>query len=328
LVSNVTSGTLDYLLGDVVDPANALAIGDNAVDNADISRLGAHYGITGEVAVDAWGYLDVGPTTDATVDGRPTPDDVIGFEDLVIFALDYGTNVQMPQFKSTPAPSSVNELAVAAPDQVTAGQSFTVSLKMKGAGDIQALSAQLSWNSQVAEPVSVAAGEFLTGQDGVVFSSGPGNVDAALLGRRSTALSGDGVLATVTFRALGNGDPGVGLARLTARDAGNQPVALGTGGVAVNGAMMTALEAAAPNPFHESSLLAFSLARGGATSLAIYSVDGRKVRTLFAGTREAGAYRAIWNGKDDNGNRVQPGVFFARLVTASGQLSRTITFLK
>jgi len=328
VVSNVTAGTLDYVLGDVMDPHDALAIGDNVVDASDISRLGAHYGLTGEAAVDPYGDLDVGPTTDYSVNGRPKPDDVIGFEDLMMFAIDYGTNVQAPQFASTPAPGAVDEVTLAVPAQVAAGQVFTVAVRMKGAGDIQAVSAQLGWDRNVAEPVTVSAGDLVAGQNGVVFSSGPGDVDAALLGVRDVALSGDGVLAIVTFRALASGDPHVGFARLVARDANNRSVALGQAGRPADGPMVTSLQAAAPNPFHESAQLGFSLAQGGNVSLAIYSVDGRKVRTLYSGTREAGAYRAIWNGRDDAGKQVQPGVFFARLVTPGGQLSRAVTFVK
>lgn len=326
-LSNTTSGTLDYVLGDVVDPSSVSPIGDNVVDDADIAALGGSYGLTGG-AVAAVGYLDVGPTTDYSVNGRPTPDDVIGFEDLVMFALDYGTSVQRPQFASRPIPAAANQVDIVTPDQVSSGQTFTAVLHMQGAGDIQALSAQLSWDRSVAEPVSVAAGGLITSQNGVVFSSGPGSVDAALLGARDQALSGDGELATVTFRAVGSGSPAITLAKLSARDAKNQPVALGTAGRPVGGALVTSLQSAGANPFRGSSELAYSLAKAGPMTLAIYSVDGRKVRTLSAGTRDAGAYRAIWNGLDDSGNRMQPGVFFARLVTASGQLSRAITLLR
>ena len=36
-------------------------------------------------------YLDVGPTTDYSVDARPTTDNVINFEDLIMFAINFGT---------------------------------------------------------------------------------------------------------------------------------------------------------------------------------------------------------------------------------------------
>src|SRR5262249_16863593 len=60
-VSNLTSGTLSYHLGDVSDGTTP-GLGDNRVTTSDLSVLGAHYGISG-AAVDAFDYLDVGPTT-------------------------------------------------------------------------------------------------------------------------------------------------------------------------------------------------------------------------------------------------------------------------
>jgi hypothetical protein len=153
-------------------------------------------------------------------------------------------------------------------------------------------------------------------------------VDAALLGVRGQALSGDGVLATVTFRAIGSGDPKIGLTRLVARDASNHPIVIGSNGGAIDAAMATGLWSAAPNPFQHSSTLAFSIAKAGPVNLSILSVDGRRVKTLFAGTREAGAYRMTWNGTDENGNRVRPGVFYVRLVTPTGQFNRAVTFIQ
>ena len=66
----MTSGTLGYHLGDVsngVTPGQ----GDNQVTTADVSLLGAHYGAMGATLV-GFEYIDVGPTTDNSTNGRPT----------------------------------------------------------------------------------------------------------------------------------------------------------------------------------------------------------------------------------------------------------------
>jgi hypothetical protein len=88
-VSNRTNGTLNYHLGDVTNGFVA-GTGNNLVDTADISLLGANYGIFG-APVAAVAYLDVGPTTDFSVNARPTTDDRVNFEDLIMFAINYGT---------------------------------------------------------------------------------------------------------------------------------------------------------------------------------------------------------------------------------------------
>ena len=326
-VSNRTGGTLDYLLGDVSDGVTP-GLGNNRVFTEDISLLGTHYGLLGDPQVDAVAYLDVGPTTNHYIDGRPKPDDIIGFEDLIIFAINYGSILQVPMMAATPVPADRDELTLDAPGAVRAGEVFAVRLLMKGAGDIQALSAQLGWDGAIAEPLGVEAGDWLAGQNGVALSGGPGNVDAVLLGLRGLALSGQGTLAVVTFRARTDGDPNIGLARLVARDAQNQPLALAAPVTNAGAGFTTGLMPAAPNPFQNTTALGFSLAKAGPVEVSIYSVDGRRVKTLFKGTREAGSFRIAWDGTDESGNRMQPGVFFARLVTASGQFKRMASYLR
>jgi hypothetical protein len=158
-----------------------------------------------------------------------------------------------------------------------------------------------------------------------VFSAGPGNVDAAVLGT-GRGIGGGGVLATVTFQARGSGDPKVGIAKADARDATNQKVALTAGQPETP--LATAFDLAAPNPFGSTTTLSFSLAKGGPVELAIFSVDGRRVKMLDAGSRAAGIYHFAWNGMDDGGHTVQPGLFFARLVTPEGHFTRTLVMVK
>lgn len=87
-VSNVTTGTLDYHLGDVSD-GDTPGVGDNFVGSEDISLLGFHYGITLALN-DPFNYLDVGPTSDGSVDRLPSTDNKVDFEDLILFAINFG----------------------------------------------------------------------------------------------------------------------------------------------------------------------------------------------------------------------------------------------
>ena len=89
-VSNKTAATPNYALGDVSNGFTA-GTGDNLVNDLDISLLGAHYGISGAAIVSAGvSYLDVGPTVDLSVSARPFTDGRLDFEDLVVFATNYG----------------------------------------------------------------------------------------------------------------------------------------------------------------------------------------------------------------------------------------------
>jgi hypothetical protein len=325
-VSNRTNGTLNYHLGDVTNGFVA-GTGNNLVDTADISLLGANYGIFG-APVAAVAYLDVGPTTDFSVNARPTTDDRVNFEDLIMFAINYGT-VSAPSTIEDRVFAGTDRLTVTTDGSVAAGSFVTAHVRLSGTGRIQGLSTTLSWNPRAVEPVGFETGEMLARANGVVFSPAPGTVDAALLGVRDKGLSGDGEIATVRFRVLQAIDPEIAIADVVARDAGNQPVSLG-GSVGSQDALpvTTKLMPPAPNPTARVSTLAFSMAHAGRVDLAIYSVDGRKVRTLVAENREAGFHSVSWNGLGDDGQRVAAGVYFARMVTADGgRQSRVVTIL-
>ena len=75
----------------------------------------------------------------------------------------------------------------------------------------------------------------------------------------------------------------------------------------------TALKGAYPNPFNPTTTIAFTLARDADVRLAVYDVQGRRVRTLVAGRQAAGAHRVRWDGRTDDGVRAASGVYFARL---------------
>ncbi len=47
--------------------------------------------------------------------------------------------------------------------------------------------------------------------------------------------------------------------------------------------------------------------------LAVYGIDGRRVRVLVQGELPAGEHRLTWNGRDDAGRPVASGVYLIRL---------------
>ncbi len=77
-----------------------------------------------------------------------------------------------------------------------------------------------------------------------------------------------------------------------------------------------ALGSNAPNPFHAVTAIRFELARAGLAQLAIYDVNGRLVTRLANRWFPAGAHSTLWDGTDDDGRRVTPGVYLSRLTMA------------
>ena len=329
-VSAMSSGSLNYHLGDVSDGATP-GVGDNLVDGADVSALGAHYGLVGS-SVDSCSYLDVGPTSTDWVDGRPLTDQRVDFDDLVMFALNYGL-VSGPSTAARPAEKTASaqadQLTLETTGSTKAGEVLTVRLLMNGSGAVQALSARLTWDAAVVEPVGFAPGELVNRLGGTVLSAKPGTVDAAVFGS-GRGLSGEGVVATVTFRSLKGGDPQIHIGTVDARSLQNHKLSLTTKEQAqvADVPKVTQLAPAAPNPFRQTATIGFSLSKSGPVELSIFSVDGRRVRSLVRETREPGEYRMTWDGRDDHGQAMSAGVYYAHLATPAGRFTRMLTYLR
>lgn len=69
----------------------------------------------------------------------------------------------------------------------------------------------------------------------------------------------------------------------------------------------------APNPFNPQTTLRFTLAADGPTTLDVYDLAGRRVRTLLDGHLVAGEHRVTWDGRDDGGRAVASRVYLIRL---------------
>jgi hypothetical protein len=83
-----------------------------------------------------------------------------------------------------------------------------------------------------------------------------------------------------------------------------------------------------PNPFNPSTTIAFDLPHSGATSLKIYDVRGRLVRTLIDEVRQAGPNKRVWDGRNTAGQRVASGVYLYRLIFGDFVQTKKMTLLK
>jgi hypothetical protein len=315
----------NYFLGDVTNGVTQCS-GDNADNTADIAALGAHYGVQVPLG-SPLGCLDVGPTLDRTVFSRPTPDHKLSFADLILYAIDYLT-VSRPEGGPRPAAAVANALALDVPRLPGVGGTFDVTVRMSGAGDVQGLSIPVGYDPAVVEMLGVNAGDLLSrqGRGAVVLSSGPGDVDAALLGE-GAGIAGEGELARVTFRVRAAGDPALSLGTVVARDVRNGDVNLTTGAPAI-GTGRTALRLAFPNPFERSTTVVFSLHATGPADVGVYDVAGRHVRTLLRGVQPAGEHTLAWDGTDDSGTRLNAGVYMLRLDAGGHSETRALRLVK
>ena len=83
-----------------------------------------------------------------------------------------------------------------------------------------------------------------------------------------------------------------------------------------------------PNPSCAATALLFALPEPGEARLVIYDAAGRMVRELQSGESPAGEFAASWDGRDDRGERMAPGVYFARLEAPGFTATRKIALLR
>ena len=75
------------------------------------------------------------------------------------------------------------------------------------------------------------------------------------------------------------------------------------------------LSANSPNPFSSRTWIAFDLPKATEVSLAIYDLNGRRVKTLLAGeSMGPGRWQLIWDGSDDDGCQLRAGIYYYKLI--------------
>lgn len=84
-----------------------------------------------------------------------------------------------------------------------------------------------------------------------------------------------------------------------------------------------------PNPFNPETRIDFALQKNTDNlELSIYNLKGQKVKELYNGKAEKGTHSYIWDSKDENNLDVASGVYFYKLKTDSGTISRKMVLMK
>jgi hypothetical protein len=84
------------------------------------------------------------------------------------------------------------------------------------------------------------------------------------------------------------------------------------------------LAAPSPNPSSSRTQLDFDLPSAANAELSVFDAAGRRVATLVQGDLPAGRHSAAWDGLTAGGGRAAAGLYFARLTTLQGSVSRRI----
>jgi hypothetical protein len=91
---------------------------------------------------------------------------------------------------------------------------------------------------------------------------------------------------------------------------------------------VTQISAVYPNPFNPEATIRYELAHDGPVTLTLYSVLGRRVRRLVAGTGSPGERTVVWDGRDEAGRHCGSGVYTVLLEHGNLRMSRRLTLLR
>ncbi len=298
----------NYWLGDV---ANL----DGFVGVYDITILGASFGAS-EGNVHYNNNCDYGPTDDGTATGIPLTDNIIGFEDLMIVAMNFDEVSDENKNESSPSGFAALEWAAVEPN--------LYALRLVGGEGVKGVRVQAS---VPYGEYSLTAGALLGQQDEHTFIKDTGSaldVSLAVMGQ-GHGFEGQGDLILIsTGQAIMATD-----LDLTVRGYDNSEISVSLNESA--GLILPkvfAVEANHPNPFNPSTTIAFSLPESQNVLLKVYGVDGRVVATLVHESRSAGRHEVIWQGRNDAGQAVASGTYFYRIEAGPYSQVRKMSLMK
>jgi len=80
---------------------------------------------------------------------------------------------------------------------------------------------------------------------------------------------------------------------------------------------------AQPNPFNNSTMIYYTIPERSEIIIEIFDIQGKKIKSVIQEEQNAGSYSVVWNGNNDNGMTVSPGIYMCNLqVIVRGKIEK------
>jgi hypothetical protein len=83
-----------------------------------------------------------------------------------------------------------------------------------------------------------------------------------------------------------------------------------------------------PNPFHQSTLIRFSVPFATHVNITVFDIAGREINRLLEDDLDAGYYLTAWDAKNSRGTQVSSGVYLYKVSSGRMKEVRKMIFLK
>ncbi|MEW5702890.1 MAG: T9SS type A sorting domain-containing protein [Candidatus Zixiibacteriota bacterium] len=83
-----------------------------------------------------------------------------------------------------------------------------------------------------------------------------------------------------------------------------------------------------PNPFNPATTIQYALRHDCHTTVTVFDILGRAVRTLVDTDQPAGRYAVTWDGRSDDGRALASGIYLYRIKAADFVATRKLVLLK
>jgi hypothetical protein len=83
-----------------------------------------------------------------------------------------------------------------------------------------------------------------------------------------------------------------------------------------------------PSPTRDATRVAYDLPLGGRVFIVIVNAEGRVVRILEDGWRDAGRHESVWDGRDGHGHAAPSGTYLLRLEAGADRRTERVTLIR